>query len=772
MLQVKIIRAAFREIQKLPLPDVNKVYEILRCISQEEQTDTKFLSGYDNLKRTRSGNLRVIWQREPGGDIVVIKAGLRGDVYDDAFDSRDRDCPIIVTELINPQGTELAEHPTYYWNQQQDSDWYKFVYSTYRYSPILTQYQRKVLEEPLRTLFAYNQWLNTDTFRNRVCIVQSAPGTGKTICATLFACEIHKQHGCNTMLIVPEALRGDIAEYSEVKQARTQENFWLVTFREWIGRIKPEFQNRLASSDEELYALQEATKFTYQPRRLNLDKMTYRDVLLYQSFVLDTAVFHQTRNAIYQVNREQIERLTQIDKQRWLSALSGRKSRVNAASELTENPPLPPFNNGCTLIVIDEAQDFMLCELQALIAVCQAWLEQGHQTYLLLLGDLNQRIQPTDFDWGQLRLREPIKLERNYRNSLHILEFANQFWNIAQYISRNFHGKHLPPPANLEDAFEVGEPVRLLECTSNDEALKFLQQLAQESEREEDRRYLLRDLTNAVKVVSPNLNISYNNLVILNAEQAKGREFEACIAFRLFDGTGEPSLEECFQWYTLLTRARSRLLVVVTSEELNRLDSHECNYFEKCDRIDSHTAISWITELACDVDLNQMTDDIQQRLWKRCETGYLYWDTYLALELAAVKDENLYKWEHEAIALLSKHSQQHLQNELKNTHSISLRCLLLRAMQCSWQAVTEATQLKNRDFPEYQRLINSIARDLVAKGLPYEAARVKVQLSDGNNHHNLPFWGEISNHSNQFKPLVTLLCEAFIDRITNLNDNR
>ncbi|MUG94959.1 hypothetical protein F7734_22375 [Scytonema sp. UIC 10036] len=772
MLQVKIIRAAFREIQKLPLPDLNKVYEILRCLSQEEQTDTKFLSGYDNLKRTRAGNLRVIWQREPSSDIVVIKAGLRGDVYDDAFDSRDRDCPIIITELLKPQGTELAEHPTYKWNQQQDSDWYKFVYSTYRYSPILTQYQRKVLEEPLRTLFAYNQWLTADTFRNRVCIVQSAPGTGKTVCATLFACEIHKQHECNTMLILPEALRGDIAEYSEVKQASTQENFWLVTFREWMGRIKPELQNNLASSDEELYALREATKFASQPRRLNFKKITYRDVLLYQSFVLDTAVDNQTRNAIYQVNREQIEKLNQINQQRWFSALSGRKCRANAAEELAKNPPLPPFNNGWTLLVIDEAQDFMLCELQALIAVCQAWLEQGHSTYLLLLGDLNQRIQPTDFDWGQLRLKEPIKLEKNYRNSRHILEFANQFWNIAQHISKNFHGKHLPLPASLEDAFEVGEPVHLLECSSHEEALKFLQQLAQESEREEDGRYLLRYLTNAVKVVSPKLDISYNNLVILNAEQAKGREFEACVAFHLFDGTGEPSLEECFQWYTLLTRARSRLLVVVTSEELNRLKCHERNFFEKCARIDCQTAINWITEFACDVDLTQMTADIQQRLWSRCESGNLYWDTYLVLELAAVREENLYKWEQEAIASLSKHSQQHLQDELNKTHSISLRCLLLRAMQRSWQAVTEAYQLKNSDFPEYQRLLNSIAQDLEAKGLPYEAARVKARLSDRNQHQNLPFWEEIGHPSNQFKPLVTLLCEAFISRISHLNENR
>ncbi|MBD2771022.1 DEAD/DEAH box helicase family protein [Iningainema tapete] len=756
MLQVKIIRAAFREIQKLPLPHLESVYKILRRLSQQDERDTKSLKGYDNLLRTRLGDLRVIWQRESSGDIVVIKAGLRGDVYDDAFDERDRDLPITVTELINPQGIELAEHPAYHWNHEQDDHWYKFVYGTYRYSPILTPYQRGVLEELRSTL---SNRFNPD----RAWIVQSSPGTGKTVCATLFACEIHRQYEFNTMLIVPEALRGDIAEYSDVKQALQQENFWLVTFREWLSRINPEFQNCLASPDEELYALREATRRTHRPNRPHPDEITSKDVLLYQSFVLDKANINQTKNAIFQVNIKRIQRLNHIDINRWLNALSGRKCRVNAADELKQNPPHPPLNNGCTLIIVDEAQDFMLCEMQALIAVCQAWRKQQHPTYLLLLGDLNQRIQPTDFDWGQLHLKQPIRLGRNYRNSRHILEFANQFWNLAQNISKNVGGKHLPPPASEEDAFEVGESVRLLECASNHDALKFLQQLAQEYEREEDRRYLLHHLANAVKVVSPKLDTSYNNLVILNAEQAKGREFEACVAFRLFDGTGEPSLEESFQWYTLLTRARSRLLVVVTKEELNRLNGH--NYFKKCDRIDKHTAISWITELASDVELNQMTGDVQQRLLQRCETGYLYWDTYLALELAGVEQD---LWEQEAIAHLSKHSQQHLNDELKNTQSISLRCLLLRAMQHSWQAVAEASKLQNSNFKEYERLLNSIARDLEAKGFPYEAARVKTQLRQDNANQNLPFWSEVSHPSNQSKPLVTLLCQAFTDRLANL----
>lgn len=61
MLQVKIIRAAFREIQKLPRHHLQTVYEILRRLSRQENTDTIYLTGYDNLLQTRLGDLRVIW---------------------------------------------------------------------------------------------------------------------------------------------------------------------------------------------------------------------------------------------------------------------------------------------------------------------------------------------------------------------------------------------------------------------------------------------------------------------------------------------------------------------------------------------------------------------------------------------------------------------------------------------------------------------------------------------------------------------------------------
>ncbi|MEM9925160.1 MAG: DEAD/DEAH box helicase family protein [Cyanobacteria bacterium P01_D01_bin.50] len=764
MPQIRIIRAALREIQKLPYSACETVYEILRRLSLGETTDTKSLQGYNKLLRTRQGNWRVIWLRENADNIVVIKVGRRSSVYDDEFERRDFENPQIIEELLNPQQIELTEHPSYQWNHHLNSDWYKFVFSSYRYSPVRTNYQKEVLQNVFNTFSTYRYSRDSEELSHKPCIIQSAPGTGKTVCATLFACEIHQQNQWNIMLIVPDALKKDISKYSEIQQAKLQDNFWLVTFREWLCQINPECKNELASPEEELKALQSAAKHTHG-KFTKPETISYRDVLLYQSFVVERENKKQIRNSVFQENQSQIEKLKKIDKRFWLKGLSGKKSRIDVANEFIENPSLATLLPGNTLVIVDEAQDLMLCELQALLATCKAWEKENpdNQIYLWLLGDLNQRIVPTDFDWGQLNLGKITSLKRNYRNSSHIIEFANQFWHLAENINKKFKGRSLPQPVNREDAFESGEKVRFLKCDSKDKALKFLQKLAQQCESGENQRYLLHDLANAVKVISKKtLDICDDNLVILNAENAKGREFEACIAFGLFEGSGKPSLEETFQWYTLLTRARTRLLIVITPEELNRLNNNERDYFENCLSIDSRKAISWITELASDVDVSRIYE-IKQRLLKRCKTGLLYRDTYLALQLAGIEGVELYQWEQKAIACLKKHSHKILQEELNYIQSIPLRCLLLRTMDFYWQAVIEATKLEATDFNEYKRLLKSITKDLKMKEFAYGTVGAKTRLVEVQ---------EISKNPNNSQTYVTSLCQFFASRINNILEEK
>ncbi|MFB8794845.1 MAG: hypothetical protein U7126_11645 [Microcoleus sp.] len=783
-MSVKIIRAAFREIQRLSYDNFKIVYQIISGLSQGSHQDVRSLQGYENLWRTRQGQLRVIWERD-SGNIVVIKAGLRGDVYDRVFDSRNRTDPLeieeieAIEELNKPQGTALVDHPAYEiplkepkWNQEGDP-WYKFIYANYyRYSPVPTRYQKQPFDELRQDgIPSTKDWL-----------VQSAPGTGKTVCAALLACELHRDRGWNTMLIVPPAVREDLENYSEIKKIKEQnpEGFWLGTFPDWVREVDPELGARLATSEEELTALRELVRF--EGLAPNLGNISSRDVLLYQAFVLDRENGNNDKNAIYQENRERIEILENIRPELWtrrLERLGNRLCNFDVATQLISPPPRPPYQNRPTILIVDEAQDFLLAQLKALIAVREAWENQRPSTSLCLLGDLNQRIQPVDFHWGQLQLGRPIELKYNYRNSRHILKFANQFLEFANNARHG--GRHFPEPSDPKYAVEEGEQVRLLEYPSSELALKFLGLLnsrVNSSGEGQGERYFLQQSANQVKVLwtNPDENqYEFSSIEILNAEKAKGREFDACVAFRIFENNGTSRLEESFQWYTLLTRPRYRLLVVATTEELERIGR---NYFECCQTIDAEQAASWIAEFASGVDVSLLKDnrqETQEKLLKGCDNGHPYLDTYFVLTLAKVKIESLYKWEQEAIKRLQKHYNNlpkklenntnyinSLKEELENVTSenISLRCLLLRAMNCSWQAVEEASGFQNTNEKEYKRLVESIAKDLEHKNLVYEAARVREKIGKPIPKH-FPFSDKIANRSGS---LVSLLCQAMLDR--------
>ncbi|XWK87921.1 MAG: hypothetical protein U7127_27675 [Phormidium sp.] len=765
---VKIIRAAFREIQKLSSEDFRKVCKIISRFhpKKDNYENTISLQGFSHWRRTRLGDVRVIWERVDADNILVIKAGLRKDIYDNLFDNPNCDEPLTVEQLLNPDATPLKNNPTYQvpltnisdsdWKQEAEDTWYKFVYGGgYRYSPLLTSYQQEVLSG-----------LTPHSTNNKAWIVQSAPGTGKTVCAALKACEMYWEHEWNTMLIVPEALCQDVAKFAEIKQTLelNPEGFWLGTFRDFLAKVDPKLHSRLATPEQESEVLWRLDNPHIPDSQLisSREVISYSDdVLLYQAFILNQENIQRNRSPIYKANQERIKELEErIKPNKWKEKLGNSLCRLDAASQLKQQPPLAPFTDKPTILIVDEAQDFLLTELQALIAVREAWEKQGYPTYLWFLGDLNQKIKPTDlYIWGHLELGDSVKLLYNYRNSRRILEFANQFLKFAEPF-RNRH-QEIPETSDPKNAFEVGESVSLVSFPSQEEALEFLHLLNSSVQEEGRERYFLRLSANRVKVLcGDRIFPKFNNLEIFPAAQAKGREFEACVAFGIFAGTGTPSLQESLQWYTLLTRPRSRLLIVATSQELERIGN---DYFQCCRRIDAQSAATWIAEIASDNDISEIRNNAEnkkQELLASCAKGLPFFDTYLVLDLAGVSGEELSRWEQEAIAELSNHSAN-LPRELEQipSNNISLRCLLLRAMHRSWEAVDLAFKLQQNNPEEYQRLLTSIAQDLENKNLPYEAARVRIKLGKfWPNDYPFP---EISEKSGS---LLTLLCQAFIDR--------
>ncbi|MFB2881315.1 hypothetical protein [Floridanema aerugineum] len=765
---VKIIRAAFREIQKLSHEDFRKVCKIISRlnVSQDDHLDTISLQGFSHWRRTRLGDVRVIWERVDRDNILVIKAGLRKDIYDNLFDNPNCDEPLAVEQLLNPDGTPLKNNPTYQvpltnisdsdWKQEAEDTWYNFVYGGgYRYSPLLTSYQQEVLSG-----------LTPHSTNNKAWIVQSAPGTGKTVCAALKACEMYWEHECNTMLIVPEALCQDVAKFAEIKQILelNPEGFWLGTFRDFLAKVDPKLHSRLATPEQESEVLWRLDNPHIPDSQLisSREVISYSDdVLLYQAFILNQENTLRNRSPIYKANQQRIKELEErIKPNKWKEKLGNSLCRLDAARELKRKPPLPLLTDKPTILIVDEAQDFLLAELQALLAVREAWEKQGYPTYLWFLGDLNQKIKPTDlYIWGHLELGDSVKLLYNYRNSRRILEFANQFLKFAEPF-RNRH-QEIPETSDPNNAFELGESVSLVKFSSQEQALEFLHLLNSSVQEEGRERYFLRLSANRVKVLCcDRIFPKFNNLEIFPAAQAKGREFEACVAFGIFAGTGKPSLQESLQWYTLLTRPRSRLLIVATSQELERIGD---DYFQCCRRIDAQSAATWIAEIASDNDISEIRNNAEnkkQELLASCAKGKPFFDTYLVLDLAGVAGEELSRWEQKAIAELSNHSAS-LPRELEQipNNNISLRCLLLRAMHRSWEAVDLAFELQENNPEEYQRLLTSIAQNLENKNLIYEAARVRIKLGKPwQNDYPFP---EIAEKSGS---LLSLLCQAFIDR--------
>ena len=81
-----------------------------------------------------------------------------------------------------------------------------------------------------------------------------------------------------------------------------------------------------------------------------------------------------------------------------------------------------------TIFILDEVQDYLRYEITAIIGMLERWQNHyQHNSILWLLGDRNQNILPTDFDWGQLELTRTNSLRYNYRNTEYIIGFANIF---------------------------------------------------------------------------------------------------------------------------------------------------------------------------------------------------------------------------------------------------------------------------------------------------------------------------------------------------------
>lgn len=242
MAQVKIVKRAFKEMQKLYHEDLETVRNIIKGFSEDLPGDCKQLEGYGNLCRTRQNDIRVIWRRDENNDFLVVKVGRRDKVYQQINRNRNLDNPLAWSDILDLPEDRVESIPTYKVSDQNYSSWYQFVYGGYLYSPILTPEQHRTIYSHLNTL--------TKNLRERrdeiipSLLLQSAPGTGKTVCAALFACNQYTQpqQGWNIILILPPALCEEVKQFTCIKELDLKDDqfFFVGTFQEWHRSVNSE----------------------------------------------------------------------------------------------------------------------------------------------------------------------------------------------------------------------------------------------------------------------------------------------------------------------------------------------------------------------------------------------------------------------------------------------------------------------------------------------------------------------------------------------------
>lgn len=406
-----------------------------------------------------------------------------------------------------------------------------------------------------------------------------------------------------------------------------------------------------------------------------------------------------------------------------------------------------------TVLIIDESQDYLLGELNAIKALCRSWHQAQHLTHLWLLGDLNQRIMPVDFDWGALKLVRPEEPGwKCLRNSSNILKFSNLFLTPVREISQKNKTRSPYQPTDPDKSYEIGERVKLLTYPSLADAETFLEQLSQslgsKLKEVEKSHSLTYKLASRVKILQSEIYQSQysDRLEFLNVHQVKGREFDSCIVFNVLGcDANPPTSEDWWQWYTLLTRTRSRLMVIATYEQYDLLLKYIPDLVSECDRIDCPTPesieseIKWIQEESNDLEFSGREADLVKRyLCEAVQTQdkpLIYWDTYEVLERTNIKGQERTNLEEEMILDLKKYDSQVLLSEIKVLEAEkvnpSICSLILRALDRYWDATGKIIAFLQQDNPaEYQRIVEAVAQSLESHNLIVEAARIRFQRLD------------------------------------------
>ncbi len=786
MRPIQLTRKAIKDLRKLQSVAHKAPERLFKPLAVTEDAEkfvhTIRLRGYTDRWRSRidlggGSSLRFVWiENKADRSIRFLYVDQRDD---DTYEGLD----------------QLPQEPAYLWNGELDAEWRFFLNSGYQKSLVLTEAQRLAIA-PIDSSYIHHSAHHKDSARTGFFaqITQGPAGSGKTVVASKGASERYAADW-RVIFLLPQHLLKEVKALPWMQSIPIddpRQGFFYGTFSDWIAFACPKIAQKSLSPDEELRILKKiAVGAERSKQQLNLQDLGLRDLILYEAFVLRDGS-EQHKNAVYKDNRRRIEALKHIKPEWWHEEFSklDKRSRADIAEQLREKwedksttfeiDNFQSENKNGSIFIIDEAQDYLLSEIEAIKSLCRHIHQDSHlMTHLWLLGDLNQRITPVDFSWRALQLGKPNQLpEKSLRNSGRILAFSNLLLSPVAEASRDYDSRHQQKPADPNNADEVGEPVKLLVYPGQLETEDFLKQLSQSiginHKTISKDRSLIHTLASRVKILTDEAFESQfgSELDFLNVHEVKGQGFDTCIVFNIFKHTGKrPVSENWWQWYTLLTRTRSRLLVIVTHEQHALLKTHIPAILSACEQIDSQcpdaieSLCQWIQAENNDVDFS--ID--QKTIVKRClidslqaHPPIIYDDTYEILDQIELVGEERTALEETMMQKIRDYSADTIKAELDRLKKLPkahlLTSLILRATDQYWEGTQAINALKKgSQSKEYIRVVEAVAENLENDGLLVEAARVRHRRLGTPYPEAFPFPEVAKTEENLISVLTNIL---------------
>jgi mRNA-degrading endonuclease RelE of RelBE toxin-antitoxin system len=686
-----LIRRAIHAIMQNTLPDVMK------------------LKGLDDMYRGRTGDWRIIYSQSRAAPLVIHRISLRGKVYKRLSQlsnrSDEHDEILTAADLQKSYGTDNFSNDIVYECPDpvvnNPDRWTKYLSGEYRYAPLLNAEQGRLFA----SVVAHSKKLN---------FVQSGPGTGKTVCAARFASDYQSDHPESyVVLLAPDDLIKDLQNYKAVRNAQSNHGLHVSTMTSWLSAIYGNGLPPLMARDQELSSLHKA---------LPQSHITRRDLQLVQAFILGEG---NDKDIAHLENEQRIRELKR--KKEAIEIALGRSnkfplSRVALCRWIMQNPiPRFPVGRENCFLFVDEAQDFLMDEIRAILHILENW-RSHHRSTCWLMGDLNQRITPSGFYWDDLKSKYPdhldMSLSVNYRNSQSILRAAKPLAVLMGELARKCKARKPPPPPDPSTGYELGEPSRFL-ILRDDNCEAFLRRCTNNHADVDAGGYLCRTIAGELKVIVrddhglPNIpGITY-----IRFEQAKGREFASCLLLDVISPDRLDHYEHLCQVFTAFTRARQRLLLVL--RETTRISLEQRGFLDDWQETEELEAADWVRSAPGGDAAYEDVTDLEQRLTAQALTGHPWRDTYEAIATSKI-DVN--QWES---VILKNLRARHAQNPIPDTlpeeyvREPEVHILLLRALGLSWHAFQRAMEIPSESTRT--RLTSAILLDLREQGLPLDA---------------------------------------------------